>query len=555
MTAETDVDRFRDAAVHRPDDSSFSDAALLTLVRSPAAGDAARQAAFDQLYRRHTTAARRLASSLLAETDLDGDRLDEAVTALVADTFARVEHLLRSGQGPDAGFRPFLLSTMRDDGFDVRTESESTLHRALGQLAERWRTVLWHVEVDGERPEAVAPLVGLSPAGVCSLARRARSRLREAYVVEHLSSVEAEDTGTRVEDCRWALDHLTRPHHRPSARDRAAAYAHIEECEYCRRLRPELVDPEFTDAGVPLGGVLAPLLLGSAAEGYLAVGTAGGTEREGRNGRRVRAGATLARWRTSAASTANGVLEASMRGAAVAAGGITTIAVASLVVTTDMPDVVAGITSESRTGSAEASRAQDGADSDDEDSGARPGDSPDEEGVSSAERPVRPGIGTSGPDSGGESPDGGDPSAPADPDVSIATQGELQQGLPAVLQVSVTAPEGEEPATLTVVLSVDGGMEPQGPGDWSCTGAGTVTCVTGAVPPGSTETGTVRVRLDEDASGPITATVSEGGGGDSTDATEETVQPKEPGAGEGTPGQGGREQATSPDPSTEASGG
>lgn len=559
MTAETDVDRFGGAALARSDDDpSFSDAALLTLVRSPAAGDPARQAAYDQLFRRHAAAARRLALSMLIAGRPSGaasfdDALEAAAEVLVADTFARVEDLVRSGQGPDGGFRPFLLGTMRKNRFDPDPAGDSLPARALAQLPERWRTVLWHVDVDGEDPATVAPLVGITPSGVTSLARRARERFRELYVAEHIADLAVEDD-VDVEDCRRAMEHVAR-HHRLSTRDHSAASTHLRDCKRCQSLRAELLGDAIGDPAddtAPLRRVLAPLLLGSAAIGYLAAHPAAGYDagRSGRADRRGSTGGSVARWRRSAASTVGHALEASVRGAAIAAGGITTIAVASLVVTTDMPDLVSGIAS--RPGV----EAPAGAAEDDRDTDARPGKRPgaSEAGGSSpsGERPRSPDATASGDTPGGGDPDsgGGMPAA----DVAIAVQGDMEQGNPTVLQISVTVPAEASPEEpLQVVLSVDGGLEQQGPADWSCTGSKSVTCVAGEVEPGATETAMIQVKLDKDAAGPVVATVSADGLGESTATTDTSVGEKGPDPGDGGgPGRG--EDTTPAEPGTSEAG-
>jgi len=66
--------------------------------------------------------------------------------------------------------------------------AESTLiSQAFSSLPERWRTVLWQVEVEGERPAVVAPHFGLSANATAALARRARDGLRAAYLQAHLT--------------------------------------------------------------------------------------------------------------------------------------------------------------------------------------------------------------------------------------------------------------------------------------------------------------------------------------------------------------------------------
>jgi DNA-directed RNA polymerase specialized sigma24 family protein len=53
---------------------------------------------------------------------------------------------------------------------------------AFATLPERWRIVLWHLDVMNEPSTQVAPLLGMTPGGVETLAHRAREGLRKAYL-------------------------------------------------------------------------------------------------------------------------------------------------------------------------------------------------------------------------------------------------------------------------------------------------------------------------------------------------------------------------------------
>ena len=61
--------------------------------------------------------------------------------------------------------------------------------------------MLWHTEVEGQKPADIAPLLGMSANSVSALAYRAREGLRQAYLVEHAGELD-EDT------CRWTHQHL-----------------------------------------------------------------------------------------------------------------------------------------------------------------------------------------------------------------------------------------------------------------------------------------------------------------------------------------------------------
>ena len=80
--------------------------------------------------------------------------------------------------------------------------SAQLIARAFTSLPQRWRAVLWQVEVEGERPAVVAPHFGLSPNATAALARRARQGLRAAYLQAHLAA----DRGAT--GCRSVMDKL-----------------------------------------------------------------------------------------------------------------------------------------------------------------------------------------------------------------------------------------------------------------------------------------------------------------------------------------------------------
>lgn len=269
-----------------------SDPYLISLVRG---GDVD---AYGRLYERHVAAARRLAR-VLSRDHSDADDL-------VAETFTKVLAALRAGRGPDTAFRAYLFTAMRhtlydrgrrdrrveytddltpyerlDTGDDpvVTTLERSYAARAFARLPERWRTVLWHTAVEGETPAQIAPMLGLTPNGVAALAHRARERLRQMYLQEHIEVTDSPRchwTGTRL--AGYVRASLAR-------RDRTKVEDHLAECVQCRVLHREL-----TEENNGLRGVLAGLLLGSAAPGYLAAPARTG------GGLAAAIGAILAMW-------------------------------------------------------------------------------------------------------------------------------------------------------------------------------------------------------------------------------------------------------------------
>ncbi|NUS51976.1 MAG: sigma-70 family RNA polymerase sigma factor, partial [Nocardioidaceae bacterium] len=256
-----------------------SDAELISRVRG---GDVA---AYGDLFARHKDAAQRLARQLVRGPDSDD---------LVSEAFAKVLSVLQSGGGPDVAFRAYLLTAVRrlhvdrvrsgqrlqttDDltPFDPGVPFQDTAvagfesgaaAKAFASLPERWQLVLWHLEVEGQKPADIAPLLGMSANSVSALAYRAREGLRQAFLTMHISDI----TET---DCRWVNEHLGAYVRKGlSKRDAAKVQQHLDGCRRCTAMYLEL-----NEVNSNLAGIIAPLLLGAAATGYLAstgVGAAG----------------------------------------------------------------------------------------------------------------------------------------------------------------------------------------------------------------------------------------------------------------------------------------
>jgi RNA polymerase sigma factor (sigma-70 family) len=307
---------------HDPDEvAGGSDAELITRVRS---GD---RAAFGQLYSRHAGAAANLARQFA--------RAPSEVDDLVSEAFARVLDSLLGGRGPDSAFRAYLFTTLRNTAFDrtrkdrrLQFTDDITVHetpevaddpvvlqlentlvaKAFGALPERWQTVLWHTQVEGQSPAEVGVLLGMAPNAVTSLAFRAREGLREAYLQAHLADTAAERCRATVDRLGgWARGGL-------SKRERTQVDAHLADCERCSALAAELAE-----INTSLRGLLAPLLLGGAAAGYLAsLGNAGIAVPLG-----AATGATVgtAAVGTTAGSTAAGSTAGTATGHGAGAGG------------------------------------------------------------------------------------------------------------------------------------------------------------------------------------------------------------------------------------------
>lgn len=159
--------------------------------------------AFGELYERHRTAAHTMAKQV---TGSSADAED-----LVAEAFAKILDVLRRGGGPNAAFRAYLLTTVRNlamalnnrgrrvqltaelDGFSgpenhvqfvdpaVLELERELVGKAFARLPHRWRRILWCMEVECLTTTEVSRKLGISRGSVAALAYRARKGLREAY--------------------------------------------------------------------------------------------------------------------------------------------------------------------------------------------------------------------------------------------------------------------------------------------------------------------------------------------------------------------------------------
>jgi DNA-directed RNA polymerase specialized sigma24 family protein len=170
-----------------------SDAELLNRIRS---GD---PTCYGVLRARHAAAARDLAG-LLVSGPAAADELADGAFAGVLDAIVR-------GGGPSDAFRPYLLAAVRrqasggaapvpvdeqqipDPGQPqpdpAASPADAAAIAAFLSLPERWRAVLWHLDIEAAAPASVAALLGLSAAGVAELAARARDGLARAQAQIH----------------------------------------------------------------------------------------------------------------------------------------------------------------------------------------------------------------------------------------------------------------------------------------------------------------------------------------------------------------------------------
>lgn len=314
-----------------------SDAELIAAVRE---GDTE---SYGLLFDRHREAATRLSRQLVRGPDADD---------LVAESFIRVLAVLQAGKGPDESFRAYLLTSIRRLHIDqirrekrVRsTDDEAELDRAVefvdpaemkfeqsaaatayASLPERWQLVLWHLDVEGQKPADVAPLLGMSANSVSALAYRAREGLRQAYLQSHLSpSLHA--------SCRTATGLLGSYVRKGlSARDSARVESHLDECSRCTGLFLEL-----SEINSNLSGILGPALLGTAAAGYFTGGSAAALAGAGGG-----AGTATGAQGAMAAAVETALVPVKFVGAAVVGAGTQGVVAAAVVVTVAAAGTVA----------------------------------------------------------------------------------------------------------------------------------------------------------------------------------------------------------------------
>lgn len=234
--------------------------------------------AYDELYRRHHDAASRAARAL-SRSRADADDI-------VAEAFTRVLRALRSGRGPDVAFRPYLLTTVRNAWLDrtsrqaretptgtiaetidsqLADDTNASEHadrvfalQAFSRLPERWQTVLWHLDVEGESVLDLAARMRLAPNAVSALAYRAREGLRQEFINVQVGITSNE----ACFECRQALGGYVRS--RLSARELRRVEQHLDVCSTCSALMPEILEINHL-----LRAALIPVIVGVAPQKFL----------------------------------------------------------------------------------------------------------------------------------------------------------------------------------------------------------------------------------------------------------------------------------------------
>lgn len=259
------------------DELQKSDEALILEVRTGS------ETAYASLYERHIGSARSTAYRHAGNTSDAED--------LVSDGFANVLHTIKLGKGPTVFFRAYLLTTIRRLASAKRAASnkavptddlervepvvhaadpavvafdQETVARSFNGLPERWQAVLWHTEIDGLTPAAVAPILGMTPNAVSALALRAREGLKQAYLQNHLSSLPSDGCAAYTDQLgAYARNGLT-PRRTKKVRQ------HVDSCLRCTEMLLHL-----EDVGTGMRAIVFPTIMGLIFVGSGATSAAG----------------------------------------------------------------------------------------------------------------------------------------------------------------------------------------------------------------------------------------------------------------------------------------
>jgi DNA-directed RNA polymerase specialized sigma24 family protein/anti-sigma factor RsiW len=99
---------------------------------------------------------------------------------------------------------------------------------AFRSLPERWRSVLWLIEVQGVEPAMAAAVLGVSANGLAQLSIRSQTGLRERYLQAHMQARVADECRPVVEQLADYVTGEMTPH------DAARIDSHLGACVDCK---------------------------------------------------------------------------------------------------------------------------------------------------------------------------------------------------------------------------------------------------------------------------------------------------------------------------------
>lgn len=226
--------------------SKLDDLELCGLIETDQADGGFGQAAYEELYRRYRDAA--FVRALRGEHD------PYRAEDIVSEAFTKTLEAMRRGLGPKESFAGYLFTAIRsetgrrsaverasdlldtseldrlpgfvsEDPAEARSEREQ-LELAFNSLPERWRRLLWLVEVQGLTVLQAARQIGTSSAAAAKALQRAREALRAAYLQQY---VDAARVG-----CEGFAEHLgALVRGGLGLRLRGPVLAHVANCEFC----------------------------------------------------------------------------------------------------------------------------------------------------------------------------------------------------------------------------------------------------------------------------------------------------------------------------------
>ena len=199
--------------------------------------------------------------------------------------------LFRRGKGPERAFRAYLFTTVRheagrrakarqrvmptDDERQIdsvvpfgngRLEDfeKTAIRGAYESLPDRWRAVLWHLDVEGRKPQEIGPILKLSPNSVSALAYRARSALREAYLRQHVNH-EGPAASRECREVRVSLSAYVR--RTASSREQTQVRTHLETCGECVAIHADLREVNRQVGTIAASAAVLVSLLGLVGAG------------------------------------------------------------------------------------------------------------------------------------------------------------------------------------------------------------------------------------------------------------------------------------------------
>ncbi len=195
------------------------------------------------LWARHRAAAIYTAATIAPYDDVED---------IVSESYSNILKTLQNGKGPEYAFRPYLTTVIRNSAIQtvnakqrtnddlapytehpappaaLSADNKTLLLSAFDELPEKWRQVLWLIEIEGMPPRDIAKELRTSANSVSIMASRARERLRERWYANHI------DTSQLPEACQpFGQDYPSYLGGKLSRKRHSAILEHLEHCEHC----------------------------------------------------------------------------------------------------------------------------------------------------------------------------------------------------------------------------------------------------------------------------------------------------------------------------------